>query len=155
MFIYTAKLSKPKCIAVTAAAAVLILLAVTLVARLGRADTAETGARRLETPESRLAFLAGCGYDAVVEPVSVQDVRVPEEWNEAYRQYNALQKSQGFDLSRYKGKTLTQYVYEIANYPESNGDRVTATLLLYKNKLVGADLSRGGTDSFLRPLLGA
>ena len=48
-----------------------------------------------------------------------------------------------------------QYVYQVENYPGDNGDPVWATMLLYKNKLIGADLSRGGAESFLRPLLAA
>ena len=102
-----------------------------------------------------MEFLASCGYTVKPDPARVQEVRIPEDWNEVYTQYNALQKSQGFDLSRYKGKTVMQYVYQVENYPGDNGDPVWATMLLYKNKLIGADLSRGGAESFLRPLLAA
>jgi hypothetical protein len=47
-----------------------------------------------------------------------------------------------------------QYVYLVEDYPDE-GEPVYATLLLYKNKLIGGDLSRGGTDGFLKPLLSA
>lgn len=82
-----------------------------------------------------------------------QEVRIPKEFNEVYQQYNAIQTSQGFDLTKYQGKNVMQYVYLVENYPEENSDPVYATLLLYKNKLIGGDLSRGGAEGFLRPLL--
>jgi hypothetical protein len=46
-----------------------------------------------------------------------------------------------------------QYVYLIENWPEADSEPVYASLLLYKNKLIGCDLSRGGQDGFLRALL--
>ena len=100
-----------------------------------------------------MEFLTSAGYTVAQEPVRTQEVRIPEEFNEVYTQYNAIQQSQGFDLTKYQGKTIMQYVYQVENYPGENSEPVYATLLLYKNKLIGADLSRGGTEGFLRPLL--
>ena len=154
MVIVTAKLNKVKIAGVFLAAAAVILLVILLANRSGP-DTEAAGRRKLDTPESKVEFLASCGYTVKPDPARVQEVRIPEDWNEVYTQYNALQKSQGFDLSRYKGKTVMQYVYQVENYPGDNGDPVWATMLLYKNKLIGAELSRGGAESFLRPLLAA
>ena len=155
MFIVTAKLSKPKLVGILCGAAALLILVIVLANRSGSADIAAAAKTKLATPEERLEFLSGCGFTVSPEPDRVQEVRIPEEWNEVYTQYNALQQSQGFDLTRYKGKTVMQYVYLVEDYPGDNGDPVCATLLLYKNRLIGADLSRGGAESFLRPLLSA
>lgn len=153
MVILTAKLSKGKLIGIVCAAAALLVLIIVLANRSSAADLTETAAKKMETPESRVEFLASCGYTVSQDPVRTQEVRIPKEFNEVYQQYNAIQTSQGFDLTKYQGKNVMQYVYLVENYPEENSDPVYATLLLYKNKLIGGDLSRGGAEGFLRPLL--
>lgn len=153
MIIFTAKLSRSKLIGILVAAAAVILLVIFLANR-GTGTTMEPVAgTKLSTPESRSEFLSTCGYQVSPEPVRTQEVLIPKEFTEVYSQYNRLQGSQGFDLSKYKGKKVMQYVYQVEG---TEGDTpVYATLLLYKNKLIGADLSRGGEDGFLRPLLSA
>lgn len=155
MVIFTAKLSRFRLIGILAAAIALILLVIFLANR-GTGTTMEPVAgTKLSTPESRSDFLLSCGYKTAQEPVRTQEVLIPKEFTEVYSQYNQLQRTQGFDLSKYKGKRVMQYVYLVEAQPEESSDPVYATLLLYKNKLIGADLSRGGADGFLRPLLSA
>ncbi len=154
MVIFTAKLSKPKLIGLVVLAAALILLIVFLANR-GTGTALEAAAPgKLETPESRQEFLSSLGY-TVGEPLRTQEVLIPKEWNEVYAQYAALQSSQGFKLEKYKGKKVMQYVYEIENWPQETSDPVYATLLTYKGKLIAGEISRGGADGFLRPLLSA
>ena len=65
---------------------------------------------------------------------------IPQESTEVYERYNALQKSQGYDLSKFAGKTVMRYVYKINNYPNST-EPVYATLLIYKNQVIGGDIT--------------
>lgn len=153
MVIFTAKLNKKKCIGVITAAAALILFIIFLSNRGTGTDLTPASGQKLSTPESRVEFLATLGYTVTDEPIKTQEVLIPKDFTEVYQQYNALQQSQGFDLTKYKGKRVMQYVYQVENWPEETSDPVYATLLIYKNKLIGADLSRSGTDGFLRPLL--
>ncbi len=158
MVIMTAKLSRPKLIGIVCAAAAVIVLIILFSGRNAARSIEETGGRRslkLTTPESRVAFLAEAGYTVDQNPVRTQEVRIPAEFNEVYETYNRLQQAQGFDLSKYRDKTVLQVVYRVTDYPGDSQEPVLATLLLYRGKLVGADLSRGGADSFLRPLLEA
>lgn len=155
MVIFTAKLNKKKCIGVVTAAAALILFIIFLSNRGTATDLTPAAGAKLSTPESRVEFLSSQGYTVAQVPVKTQEVLIPKEFTEVYSQYNTLQQSQGFDLSKYKGKKVMQYVYQIENWPEETSEPVYATLLIYKNKLIGADLSRSGTDGFLRPLLEA
>ena len=158
MVIMTAKLSKPKLIGIVCGAVAVIVLIITLSSRGAAARLQETSGRRnvkLETSEARVAFLEENGYTVAQEPVRIQEVRIPEVFSDVYEQYNAIQQSQGFDLGKYRGKTITQTVYQVLDYPGEGDEPVYATLLLYRNKLIGADLSRGGAENFLRPLLAA
>lgn len=154
MVIFTAKVNKPKLIAILVAAAAVILFVIFLSNRGTGTDLTPAAGTRLSTPESRVEFLSSQGYTVSQQPLKTQEVLIPKEFTEVYTQYNALQQSQGFDLTKYRGKRVMQYVYLVENDPEETSDPVYATLLVYKNKLIGGDLSRSGTDGFLRPLLG-
>ena len=156
MVILTAKLSKGKLIGILCAAIAVIVLIIALSARGAASRLLETAGKRhirLETAEAQAEFLEKNGFSVAQEPVRVQEVRIPEEFSEVYQQYNELQKSQGFDLRRYRGKTVTQTVYQVLDYPAEGDEPVYATLLLCRGRLIAADLSRGGEESFLRPLL--
>ncbi len=153
MVIFTTKLSKTKLIAIIAAAAAITLLLVFLANRNTGTSITTAAGTKLTTPEARVEFLASCGYTVSEPPVRTQEVLIPKEWNEVYERYAQLQSSQGFELKKYKDKKVMQYVYLVENWPEESADPVYATLLVYKDKLIGGELTRGGENGFLRPLL--
>lgn len=153
MFIYTAKLSK-RMITVVLLAALLLILLVILLANRNTGTAIETANLKLSSPEEQVRFLSSCGYTVSPEPVTTREVQIPKEFTEVYTRYNAMQKAQGFDLEKFRGKQATQYVFEVMDYAEDDDpEPVYATLLLYKNKLIAAELSRGGENGFLRPLM--
>ena len=76
-------------------------------------------------------------------------VRIPTETTEVYSRYNALQKSQGYDLTAYAGKTVMRYVYEIKNYPGAT-EPVYATVLVYKNQVIGGDVTDTGANGIMQ-----
>ena len=81
-------------------------------------------------------------------------MKIPAERNEVFDRYAQLQKSQGYDLAPYAGKTVMRYVYQITNYPDAT-DPVYATLLVHKNQIIGGDITNTGPDGrvqgFTRP----
>ena len=138
MLIVTAKLSKGKLIGIVAAAAALLILIIFLANR-GTGTSMETaGSGKLDTPERRIEYLSSLGYTVEAEPVRTQEVLIPKEWNEVYEQYAAIQSSQGFKLTKWS---------------EPDSDPVYATLVCYKGRLIAGELTRGGENGFLRPLL--
>ena len=64
------------------------------------------------------------------------EVCVPETFDNVYLGYNEMQKEQGLNLAKYKGKTVTRYTYKVENYPDYEGT-VYLSLLVYKNKYTG------------------
>ena len=146
MVMVTAKLSKGKILAIVlllaAVAAVLVLClhdAKSAPAQQGMMDAAP---KEIKTNEDRLSYLKALGWKVKEEPVQTQEVRVPEAENEVFSRYNALQLSQGFDLTQYAGKSIHRYVYEITNYPDSD-ECWYATLLIYKDSVIGGDVASG------------
>lgn len=87
----------------------------------------------------RIGFLQKYGWEAELPAISEEEVIIPAEWDDVYTGYASLQQAQGFNLEKLRGKTVTEYTYHITNYPEK--DEVAAHILVYKDKIVGADVS--------------
>ena len=65
---------------------------------------------------------------------------IPAQSGDVFDRYNALQKCQSYDLSKFAGKKVMRYVYEVKNYPGAT-EPVYATLLVHKNKVIGGDVT--------------
>ncbi len=79
-------------------------------------------------------WLSGGGWlDRLPEPAAVEDIRLPDTFDASYDEYLSLQKSQGFDLTQYAGKTVKRYTYQVSNYPGLQ-ENIWASLLLYKKR---------------------
>lgn len=93
-----------------------------------------------DTNDARVKFLTDLGWDVTASPTESLQVKIPKKSTDVFDRYNALQKSQGFDLSKYAGKSVMRYVYQINNYPEAT-EPVYATLLVYKDQIIGGDVT--------------
>ena len=141
MFVLTAKVSKTKIAAIaTIIIAVIVAVAVLIASRGNGAPS-----READTNEKRVAFLTGFGWEVNTQPLQTQAVTVPKKQSEVLSRYNELQKSQGYDLSKYAGETATRYVYEILNYPDAT-EPVYATLLVCDGKIIGGDVTNSAPE---------
>ena len=111
----------------------------------------QTMPTEVSSNEDRLAYLRACGYNAESEPLRTQEVSIPKEFNEVFTRYNELQQAQGFDLSDYAGKRAKRYVYLVTDHPD--GENVHATLIVYQDRVIAADLCCTEGEGFMRPLL--
>lgn len=141
MLVMTAKVDKKK---ILIAVGALILAIAALIAMVGRTSPAqqETAATNptAGSNDDRVKFLTDFGWDVTASPTESMQVRIPSDSSEVYDRYNALQKSQGYDLSKFAGKTVMRYVYQINNYPGAT-EPVYATLLVYKDQIIGGDIT--------------
>jgi len=149
----TAKVSKTKLIAVVCILAAILCVAVVLLkggGESGGADSAENAVANsdITTNERRIEYLAAYGWEVNADPVETQEVMIPEEMNEVFEKYNELQRSQGFDLSRFAGRQVKRYVYEVTNY-EGAAEPVYATLLIYKGSVIGGDVTSTAGDGLM------
>ncbi len=139
MVVMTAKVNKKK-IAIVAVAVVALIVLICVLAGGKDSKVPTEQPTSISTNDGRVKFLSDFGWEVTPAPVETQQVKIPAETTEVYDRYNALQMSQGFDLTQYAGKTATRYVYEIRNYPEAT-DPVYATLLIYKDQVIGGDIT--------------
>ena len=142
MMIMTAKVDKKKIALVVAGIVVLIVGLVLLFGGKDDTPTAATATTAVSVVgnDDRVHFLNGFGWDVTTSPTESSQVRIPEKASDVFDRYNDLQKSQGFDLSRYAGQTVMRYVYKVNNYPGAT-EPVYATLLISKNQVIGGDVT--------------
>ena len=147
MFVMTAKVDKKK-IAIVVAAVVVVIAALVLL--LSGGESAPTSApTNVVNNDDRVNFLTGFGWEVTTSPVESNQVRIPDKTSEVFERYNALQKSQGYDLSNYAGTTVMRYVYKINNYPGAT-EPVYATLLICKNQIIGGDITDTSAKGVIR-----
>lgn len=137
MMVMTTKVDIKK-IAIILAGIAGVILAIILL--FGGKSTATTAAPTVSNNDSRIKFLEDLGWEVSTSPAESGQVRIPKESGEVFDRYNALQKSQGYDLSQYAGKTVMRYVYKVNNFPGAT-EPVYATLLVYKNQIIGGDIT--------------
>ncbi|MBQ8237064.1 MAG: DUF4830 domain-containing protein [Oscillospiraceae bacterium] len=143
MMVMTAKVNPKKIIALLA---VLAAVVIGLVMLLGGADDVQTTAAEAVTDnDARVKFLENFGWDVAASPVESGKVRIPAEASEVFDRYAQLQKSQGYDLAPYAGKTVMRFVYQINNFPNAT-EPVYATLLISKGQVIGGDVTNTAAD---------
>jgi len=152
MFILSAKLTRNKLLTL---GLICCCLAIVLIVSIPQAEetTAKTKNLKGETNEQRVEYLESFGWDIVDEPLESTEVIIPSEFDETYENYNLLQQTQGFDLSKYKGKKVTRYTYSVKNYPTESAENVCATLLVSNKKIIGGDISSTSLGGFMHSLL--
>lgn len=134
------------------AAMVLVASGVVLWGRGPAAAPAFLGRRaevKCPTPADGAAWLQEQGWEVDSEPTGRMEVMVPAQFDQIYESYNDIQKAQGFDISRYKGETVTKYTYLVKNYSQEP-EGVAANLLVYQGRIIGADLCSLELGGFLK-----
>ncbi len=159
MFMYTAKVTKFRIIVFILAVAIIISAIIMLIPNEPNADEtlneqmleatmASITVSGIETNDDRIIFLNEKGLEVSETEIDKKTIQIPSEFNETYEKYNELQKMQGFDLSKFQGKTVELYVYEVLNYPDTE-EEIHANILIYKNKIIGGDVSSVNIDGFI------
>lgn len=111
----------------------------------------EISSKNIKTDEDRIMFLKKLGWEVDADSMVVQDVVIPSEFNETLVAYNQIQLTQGCDLTRYAGKRVKRYTYDITNYPTGEMG-VKVSLLIYNNTVIGGDICSTRLDGFMHGL---
>ena len=148
MMMMTAKVNTKKILIALAATAALIAA---LVLTLGKGDSDPAAVTTMSDNNHRVEFLQSQGWQVTETPKEASQVRIPTEQTPVYARYNELQKTQGYDLSDYAGKQVMRYVYEVNNYPGAS-EPVYATVLVYKNRIIGGDITDTAASGAIRGL---
>ena len=150
MFVYSVRSATIKFIcAIVLSVAVLITLVALIPTYADDAEpTSSSSYSKIYENSDRIDFISQFGWQVKETPVEEVEVTVPESFDKVYLGYNEMQKEQGLNLSKYKGKTVTRYTYEVTNYPDYDGT-VYISLLVYKDKVVAGDVCSADVNGFV------
>ena len=155
MMVMTAKVDIRKVILVLAAVAGVVLALILLLRGGAEEPAAATAAPvSVSSNDNRLKFLTDLGWEVTTSPKESGMVRIPEETTEVFERYNALQKSTGYDLTPLAGKSVMRYVYKVNNFPGAT-EPVYATILTYKDKIIGGDITDTSPKGIVQGLVAA
>ncbi len=104
-----------------------------------------------KTNADRLSFIKSLGFSAINSEPNSKTVIIPDVFYDVYENYNALQKSSGYDLSMYKGCEVTIYTYNI-NPPQKRNGECVINLMVYNDRIIGGDVSSTSLGGFMLPL---
>lgn len=105
----------------------------------------------LSTPEGRELFLFRYGWEIDRGTEEHRGVVIPDSLEGVMEEYNKMQLSQGYDLSRHLGEKCEQYTYRVTNYQNYDGT-VLVTLYVQGRKLIAGDIHTTSLDGFMHGL---
>lgn len=105
----------------------------------------------IRTNEDRIAYLQALGWEVGPEPAAVEDVLIPETFDDSYEDYLALQADMGFSLPDYAGKTVKRYTYAVENYPGLR-ENIWVSLLIHRKTVIGGEVFCSQGDGFTQSL---
>ena len=157
MFIFSIRSSTLKFCSILLAG---VLSVVALVFLLPDAPTADAPEARsaavtfdgIRTYGDMASFIAQFGWEVKKEPASDVSITVPENFSQTFAGYARMQKEQGLDLAELTGKTVRRVSFEVTNYPDAE-ETALATVFIYRERVVGADLSSADPRGFVLPLV--
>ncbi len=156
MFIYSVKASSIRFFTVLVLSVALLTALIVLVPTyepLSVSASETVNFNKIKTNEDRVNFLARLGWQVEEKALEEVAITIPDEFDAVFIEYNNLQKELGLDLSRYKRKDVVRYTYRVTNYPDYDG-MVYASLLIYKNKVIGGDICSADVNGFVTSLKG-
>lgn len=98
------------------------------------------------THARRMVYINSLGIAVEEDKCSSKQTVIPTEFQDVYREYNKLQKEAGFDLTSFKGKSVTVYSYPVL------GQKKNLTLIVCDGNIIGGDIAETSLDGEMLPL---
>lgn len=155
MFVFSVKAGRKQVLA-AAVGAVAVTVALVCAVVLPSSHVATSGravSLTVRSGEERLQLLRDLGHEIQPNTEQVEEIRLPDEPDEALRAYDALQTPAGLGLMDYAGKRVKCYTYTVTN-AEAEGT-VLARMYVYRNRVIAGDVSSAAPDGFEQPLIPA
>ena len=156
MFVYSMRASSIKLVGVICVALTVLITLIAFVPTysLPTQPAADADAQvkysydKVKTPEAAANFLAQFGWEVESVPTEETVVTIPGEFDKIFAAYNELQKSQGLNLTKYRGKDVTRYTFAVKNYEGYEGT-VWANVLVHRGRVIGGDICSADVSGFV------
>ncbi len=109
----------------------------------------------MKTTEDLAEFAENLGFSVDAAPIETVNVKLPTKFDAVLDKYNDIQKSQGFNLAKYKNKEVVRHSFRVTALPDEQSlpkEDVLLTFILHKDKIIGGDLFFTG-DQKVYPFL--
>lgn len=100
-----------------------------------------------ESDEDAAVFFEWYNCSIEIPAIESRIIIIPREMTPVYENYNHLQLCSGFDISKYLGKTVIKKTYKV-----NGSENEFASILVYKNKIIAADIHSNSIDGGMRPV---
>ncbi len=151
MFIFTAKFNKTRAVIAVIILAAIICGIIFYAGTRSRSSQTGTFEAVVKNNEQRVEYLNSLGWEIDPKPIEEQAIIIPRSFTDVYMEYNDLQISQGFDLSKYGGCEATRYTYKVTNHPD-DAKNVVADIIIYRNRVIAGDVQSALLDGFMHGL---
>lgn len=148
MLMYTQQRRLPKKRVLFAWGFIVATILAAVVFRFETKDRNQKGSASVTDSFSVADYVASFGVLTDAQSLIIDEVIIPNEFNDVYESYNAIQKQQGFDLEAYKGLTLSRYTLRVTNYNDKSKE-VFVEVLTYNQRVVAADIYCTDSDGFI------
>jgi len=154
MFVYSMKASTLKFFGVVSFALITLIVLIAFIEpyepvnAVGDENQVSINYDKIKNTEDVKKFLLQFGWQVSDDAVETKAVTIPKQFDRVLSEYNEIQKMQGLNLEKYKGKNVTRYTFTVNNYPNYTGT-VYANIILYKNKVVGGDICAADRQGFI------
>lgn len=154
MFVFSVKASKMRLATVALCAVLLVALVVAVTGRPAGTTATGVSAAVVTAPggsdTARVALLRSLGYRVELPYTAVEEILIPDVFDEETTRYNQLQQTAGMDLQPYHGKRLKCWTYALQG--DVSGEDAVAHLYEYKDTIVAGDISATQANGFMRAL---
>lgn len=106
-----------------------------------------------ETNSVNTEYINSCGWQVEERCADISYITIPEEFDAVFSAYNDIIKEGGFNLTPYKGMRAVRYTYIVTNHPDSDSRLIRINIIVCKDKIISADISSLGQNSFIEPLI--
>ncbi len=128
-----------------------LVLAIAFVGSLQATKTSTGTSLTATNEQERLAFISHYGWEVDKDEVEIQEIVIPDVFDDVYNNYNEIQLEQGFDLTKYAGQRVKRWTYVVRNYPGTSpeDDFIRLNLLISDGVIIGGDVCSVKLDGFM------
>lgn len=155
MFVYSVRASTIKFFALLLLSALAMLLLLSIggqTAVYASVDGIEVNYGGIKTHEDRVAFLRSQGLEINEAPLVEEAYTLPDNFDRIISGYNEIQRAQGLELTKYRGRRIMHYAYLVTNF-DYEGE-VHANMLIYRGRIIALDISSADPSGFVLPVVG-
>ncbi len=103
-----------------------------------------------ENMQQIFEFISELGWEVSPEPDEVREIVIPKEFDDVYKNYNEIQKAQGYDLQAYAGQRVKSWTFTVLNYPGfEEKEFIKLNILVCDNEIIGGDVCSVELNGFM------